>query len=441
MKTRVLITNSAAVLLALTSVTACGSANGGGGNGSNPKITLTMYDWTNSSQTYLNFINNDVIAQFEKQHPNIKIVYDEMKDPSSTDEQQMTAGGGPDIVLMDGPSESMLYAKAGWLVPLNQYAKQYGWDKMYDSWALSTEQWKGSLYALPVEDEIITMYYNKSMFQKYGWKVPTNWNEFTSLMQSIQSKGIIPISFGDSDNAMENEWPASILMTAGLTRTQYRDVLMGKLPWNSPAVENAFNKYLYIWNQGWIQNKEAYAITDTDAINLFTSQKAAITLSGTWQVGSWMQQAPPTFQYGNMAMPGWFDGIAPSYPVGVGTTIGINAHSKHQAAAAEFINWFYSKQHIQQQLSTLAQLSPVQGLSVAGANPHLQDQYNELQAAFKEGNYGYTAYTQWSPDVDTYMWQHFEDIEIGKTSVSDFLNKLEQLQKQDDQKGLVLNIQ
>ena len=52
----------------------------------------------------------------------------------------------------------------------------------------------GSVYMVPAASTIIGMYYNQTMFEKNGWKVPQNFTELKDLAKTIQAKGIDPCS-------------------------------------------------------------------------------------------------------------------------------------------------------------------------------------------------------------------------------------------------------
>ena len=55
------------------------------------------------------------------------------------------------------------------------------------------------VYALPYVANAAGVLYNKDIFNKYGWKIPNTWDEFISLCQTIQSKGLTPLYFGYKD--------------------------------------------------------------------------------------------------------------------------------------------------------------------------------------------------------------------------------------------------
>lgn len=50
----------------------------------------------------------------------------------------------------------------------------------------------GGIYLLPVNNTMHGIYYNKTMMEEYGWKVPTNFDELETLCTQIKAAGITP---------------------------------------------------------------------------------------------------------------------------------------------------------------------------------------------------------------------------------------------------------
>lgn len=61
----------------------------------------------------------------------------------------------------------------------------------------------GKQYFIPIYNYPWAVFYRKSLFQENGYDIPTTIDEFTTLAQKMQSDGLIPMAFGDSDG-----WPA-----------------------------------------------------------------------------------------------------------------------------------------------------------------------------------------------------------------------------------------
>jgi multiple sugar transport system substrate-binding protein len=61
----------------------------------------------------------------------------------------------------------------------------------------------GHQYFIPIYNYPWAVFYRKSLFEEKGYTIPTTLDEFKTLAQKIQSDGLIPMAFGDSDG-----WPA-----------------------------------------------------------------------------------------------------------------------------------------------------------------------------------------------------------------------------------------
>ena len=58
---------------------------------------------------------------------------------------------------------------------------------------------KDGTYALPYVANAAGILYNKDMFEENGWKVPTTWQEFTTLCDEIKQSGTLPLYLGFKD--------------------------------------------------------------------------------------------------------------------------------------------------------------------------------------------------------------------------------------------------
>ena len=58
---------------------------------------------------------------------------------------------------------------------------------------------KDGTYALPYVANAAGILYNKDLFEENGWKVPTTWQEFTTLCDEIKQSGTLPLYLGFKD--------------------------------------------------------------------------------------------------------------------------------------------------------------------------------------------------------------------------------------------------
>ncbi len=116
----------------------------------------------------------------------------------------VSAGKTPDLAYT-WPAASVLsgYARVGALAPLDDYYAKYGWDQVNEFYK-GRNSYEGKAYGLPMEQDLMGVYYNKALFAEKGLTVPTTYAEFQALVETLKADGIIPVAFGNRDR-----WPAT----------------------------------------------------------------------------------------------------------------------------------------------------------------------------------------------------------------------------------------
>ena len=111
----------------------------------------------------------------------------------------ISSGTGPDIIFYDaGPGYAGVLADAGLLCPLDDYAAQYGWTERVAAPALEATTIDGTLYGMPLHDDLIGMYYNKTLLDQEGLTVPETLDDLVAFCGEAKEKGYIPIAFGNN---------------------------------------------------------------------------------------------------------------------------------------------------------------------------------------------------------------------------------------------------
>ena len=118
----------------------------------------------------------------------------------------LAGGAGPDIVGTPGPSFAMQLALAGQLLPLDEFAEQFGWNDRFAEGSLDLGMANGQLYSIPDEIETLVLYYNKTLFEQNGWEPPTTLDELMALAEQINAAGIIPFAHANAEWRPANEW-------------------------------------------------------------------------------------------------------------------------------------------------------------------------------------------------------------------------------------------
>lgn len=416
-------------------IAGCGNEN------DSEKVTL---DWMilESTKKVPDFFEEEVIRPFEEENPDVEINLIPNKDAVNLMRQQLASGGGPDIIGADGPITIRQFADAGYLLPLDDKKDKYEWGKRFADWAYQTGIYDDKLYGLPGEQEALMVWYNKNLFEKNDWKVPSSLDDLLSLSEQMKQKGIIPFAFGASDYRAANEWWLSVVYNAYLGKKEFREVLEGNLPWTDEKVKEATNIWVDMWREGYISDKQSQAITGDEAWNLFDSKKAGMIMTGTWAL-SRLESQERSFDYDFFVMPAWRDDTETNLPLAIGTSTGINANTKHPEIAAKFLNWIHSEE-VAKKYAQLGRVIPVKSLDINdidGIDSKTLEVYDEIQNYVESEQEGYASWTFWSPKVQYYLWDNIESVFVEQLTVDEYLENAQEEMEQDKNDNMLTDFE
>ena len=159
-------------LIACGGLAACSSSPSSAPSGTG-SVTLSWWTWTSNPK--------DVITNFEKAHPNIKISMPPDYGSGSTFYPKLTtalAGGtGPCISQVEYDHLPQFLAQHDF-VPITQYVSSYKSD--FPAWVWNQVSQNGQVYAMPEDIGPMGLMYQPSVLSKYHLPVPATWAQFAS---------------------------------------------------------------------------------------------------------------------------------------------------------------------------------------------------------------------------------------------------------------------
>jgi len=347
------------------------------------------------------------------------------------DQTAIASGGGPDIIYSAGPSVTLKYAKAGQIVDLGKYSKQYGWDKAFAPWALSLGSYKGKVYSLQGETEAMVMFYNKTVMDKLKLKQPTTIAELQTTVTAIKAAGLNPFTGGNAEWKGVNEWFISALFNAVAGPDAVYAALTGKKSWTDPAFLEAV-KLITDWQQkGQLSGgvDRFYTLKFDEFLANWGTGKAVMNMEGSWRFGSASQYFKDT---GN----DWSWGSFPTkngksiYSIGVGSSWAINKNSKNQDGAAKALAYMFDKK-TQGALATKCGLAPapiaITAKELKGIDPRQIDFLVKMDAAAKSGNFGYLTWAFWPPKTEQYIITEIEKVWNNNMTPEEYLAGMDKL--------------
>ncbi len=318
------------------------------------KTELSFWSWRQEdAKAY-----NEIIAEFEKTHPDIHITYTahEAKAYNTILTTALAGGSGPDIIHTRAYGSLENISGAGYLEPLD--GKVDFSHIPPDLLRGTTLRADGKVYAVPFATQTVLVYYNKDIFDAQHLTPPTTWDEFKDVAEKLKAAGITPLANGTADG-WTIEVASGAIMPNFYGPDFFGEVTSGKTTFEDPRYVDALKHMAEL---------APYMPTGFEGVDyatmkaLFTSGSAAMFIGGSWEIPGW-RDAGLNFGFmpGPAAKPGndrlvatWLDG-----------GYGVNAASPNKEAALEFIRFTATPEFAQMLADKLSNVP-----AVKGAVPH-----------------------------------------------------------------------
>jgi raffinose/stachyose/melibiose transport system substrate-binding protein len=128
------------------------------------------------------------------------------------------------------------------------------------------------------------------------------------------------------------------------------------------------------------------------------------------------------------------------FDLGIGQTYSVNANSEHPEEAATFLDFYFSPEN-QARMLVNCGLAPaavdLEGQDLSGVNPGLAEILAAMNEAFAAGNYGYTTWTFWPPESETYLIEEVEKVWAGEMTAEEYLQGHQEIFDAEREEGVV----
>ena len=305
-----------------------------GGGADSGKEVLTMGSWRADDVEQM----NRLLAEYQKVAPDVEIQFKPTNpaDYNATLRLQLDSGTGPDLMYARSYETGQELFNAGFFADCTDIP-----GLMENFTASNLAPWQmpdGRMFAVPFAAVSHAVYYNKDVFEKEGLSVPSTWEEFLALCDTLQSRGYTVLA-----NGLADEWDILECFFLGMLpnfiggaseRVKYET---GEKALND---ENFVAAYQAIADVAQYCPDGFEALTYNDSQILFNTQKAVMFVDGSWTAGVY-DGAP--FEWGVFAIPA---------PAGRQTAvcfhpdmaITMNAATKYPEEARAFLQWLCTEE-------------------------------------------------------------------------------------------------
>ncbi|NOU67853.1 extracellular solute-binding protein [Paenibacillus sp. LMG 31461] len=401
-------------LAASMALTGCASQNASDTNASatpvakQEKVKVRMAYWNKEDSV------KSLLDLIKQKLPNIELEYQfiDNKQFDNIVATQLAAQSGPDIISVSPPT-SAKYAKLGYLADLNSLADRY------NEAGKNVYTTDGKLYALPGISWFEGIFYNKEIFDKYGLKPPTTFDEELKLHESLKKNGVKPQAMGAKSWEPMMKSSMGLVMNDFLSKPENKtfDVQYGL---GQKTLEGSWNSALEKWTelikQGYI-TQDMLGVDYDQALDEFATGKAAMWESGPWAMEA-IKKKNPNIKvdmfpfYGSTPGAGWLIG-------GPGVGFAANSKSKNADAVKQVLDLISTPE------GQKAFWNDNKGGSsyLKGVEFEMPSEYESVKATFKAGNV-YAPWNNWGDNAQSIIedyGKHFQELLGGKSDVSQTL--------------------
>ncbi len=249
-----------------------------------PAVHIQFASWGSESEIK---ILKPILADFEKENPDIKVEF--LHIPQNYFQKihlLFASNTAPDVIFINN-QYLPIYANADVLEDLTPYSNDLQFDDFYKK-SLEAMSWNGKIYAVPRDVSNLVIFYNKSLFDKYGVNYPENdwdYEKFLSIAKKLTNKNVWGISFEEDP-------------------LYYLPFLTGNGGWTRYDTENYFktnilnkpkNKYGLDFYAN-LRKKYHYAPKREESgsatmAQMFLQERLGMYISGRWMVPKLRQEA------------------------------------------------------------------------------------------------------------------------------------------------------
>jgi ABC-type glycerol-3-phosphate transport system substrate-binding protein len=155
------------------------------------------------------------------------------------------------------------------------------WNKHKDEYPQGLRDaftFNGKVYGLAYVVEYWGVWYNKDVFAKYNLSVPTTWDEFLKVCETLKKNKVTPML-----QSVQGRWPTFIMFEEMVARQDpqlYVDLCEGKVKYSDPRVKEAFRVWADLIAKGYFTDPSTDLFADGP--RLFNAGQVAMIPCGSW---------------------------------------------------------------------------------------------------------------------------------------------------------------
>lgn len=304
----------------------------------------------------------EVVEEFEKQNPDIKIDMEAIADEPIKDKLRVILGGNevPDIMFSWSGEFARKFVRAEAALDLTPYLEEdTAWKDSFIPASLQPFSSDGKNYGIPLRFNGKFFVYNKEIFDKYNLQAPQTWDDFINVLDTLKQGGETPIILGN-----ESPWAAIHYLTGLNQKMVPQDVRLKDYnprsgEFTDPGYVKAMEMFAELNQKGYLMDNVNSSSHDM-ATQYFYTGKGAImyveleefqTVEDNMQ-GNWGFFQLPAISEGKGSQ---------NFITGAPDGFIVSSKSKHPEEAIKFLKFLTSKENAIKLADQIGWPSPIDG--------------------------------------------------------------------------------
>lgn len=293
------------------------------------------------------------LEKFKEKYPDVKVEFESNAKASEVIRNLLNVQEAPDIFYSwisdvdyyGFAKEGLLYSVDDILSEQNAEDTKTLQETIFSA-GLELGEVDGKHYFLPTSKLLAGNYYSEKLFQDKGWELPSDWDSYTGLCESMKEDSVTPVIYAGVYPFMLAD-AFLVPMIYNLDPSAMEAINNNEEgAWKLPAVEEAVKRIEEMRDNGYI-DKNSLAMDHIQSQIDFIAGKDAFVPSGSWLEGEMEGQWPEDFGLTPMFAPSEGDGKTSTTAVVECMVLPKQESDEKLEYIKELVKLFYSQENAQ----------------------------------------------------------------------------------------------
>ena len=332
-------------------------------------------------EPYNTFINTK-LAEYEQMHPDIKFNIISAQNQEYKEKIKIVVGSEdtPDIFFSWVGDFTERFIREDLILDLTPYLEaDPEWkDSFIESQLEQYVNADGMQYGIPFRLDYKLFFYNKAIFDEHNLTVPTTWDEFINVCETLKAAGITPISFGNQEPWSASHYIGTLNQICVPDEVREKDYNPKTGEFTDPGYVEALQYYQQILQY---TNDNPNGVKPDMGRTNFIMEQSAMYYAELIEI-PYIKADNAEMEFGMFNFPK-IEGAKGNQDILTGVPEGfvVSSKTKYPDECVEFLKWFLGKEVGTQMCQEIGWFNAAKGTTEGLTDQALLDGYNAVMEA------------------------------------------------------------